>query len=190
MSNHLLLSAFLPVIYLIAAAGNVRRFYSKPSKLQVYSVLRFRWHLLGASAFLWLAGMIAGKFDPMAVSWLPNVTGLVLIILMPVSLFVSGCKMFSAVWEAKFLSQDAVKNLLSPDDPVIGLEINGEAHAYPIEWIQQPQIVEDVVGGQPVIITYSVHGSKAVAFSAEFEPHSLRLIFPPHMEREVLFDTD
>ena len=186
MTTFLLLSALLPITYLILAAGSVTRFFNKPGRAQVYSVLRFRWHLLGASVLLWLAGLITATFDAPSTFWLIDVTGLFLIIFIPVSIIISGCKMFSAVKEAKFLSPTEIRNRLSPDDPVIGLEINGESHAYPIKWIQQPQIVEDVVGGTPVIVTYSKHGKKAVVFSDEFKQNSLRLIFPPHREENVM----
>jgi hypothetical protein len=40
------------------------------------------------------------------------------------------------------------------DTEVLGLEIDGEARAYPVRMLEYHQIVNDVVGGVPVAITY------------------------------------
>ncbi len=186
MSTFLLLSALLPITYLIIAGGSVSRFFNKPGRLQVYSVLGFRWHLLGSSILLWLAGIVALTIETPSPSWLINVTGILLIVLIPIGVVISSCKMFSVIKEANFLTPSEIQTRLSPDDPVIGLEINGESHAYPIKWLEELQIVEDVVGGTPVVVTYSKHGEKAVVFSDEFKHNSLRLIFPPHREENVM----
>ena len=55
--------------------------------------------------------------------------------------------------EPKFaLLSDA--NFLSTEDIVIGLEINGEAKAYPLFIMVWHEIVNDNVGGTPVAVTY------------------------------------
>lgn len=190
MSTFLLLSAILPIAYLIFAAGTVSRFFNNPGRAQVYTVLRFRWHLLGSGVLLWLAGLAAANANAAPAHFLVEITGGLLIILIPISIIISGCKMYAAVQEAKFLAPNEGKAQLSPDDPVIGLELKGESHAYPIKWIKEPQIVEDIIGGTPVIVTYSANNKNAVAFSADVKLHSLRLIFPPHREENVmLYDT-
>ena len=187
MSTTPLVFALLPLIYLILAASNFDRHFNKPSHAQVYSVLRLRTYLLASSVGLWAIGIIWAVFvNAPAVEGMVGFITLALLVLFPVSAYLSGCKMFTAVKEAKFLASDEGKALMSPDDPIIGLEINGESHAYPIKWMKQPQIVEDIVGGRPVIVTYSDHNKKAVAFSAEVKLHSLRLIFPTHREEEVM----
>jgi uncharacterized BrkB/YihY/UPF0761 family membrane protein len=40
------------------------------------------------------------------------------------------------------------------DDRVIAIEINGDAVAYPVRQIAYHHVVEDSVGGQPVVATY------------------------------------
>ena len=45
-------------------------------------------------------------------------------------------------------------NFISTDDVVLGLEINGEAKAYPLFILVWHEIVNDKVGGAPVAITY------------------------------------
>ena len=186
ISTVLLFLALLPLAYLTLASGNVKRFFNNPSKLQVYSVLRFRYHLLVVSLMTWLAGIVTFYMNPSSYLWVDDLSGFLLFVFSAVGLFMTGCLMFPAVREAKFLAPDDVKQQLSPDDPVIGLEINGESRAYPLKWIQQPQIVEDVVGETPVIVTYCAPCRKANAFSIEYEGKSLRLISPPHKEEKLM----
>lgn len=45
-------------------------------------------------------------------------------------------------------------NFMSDSDTVIGLEINGEAKAYPLFILVWHEIVNDRVGGVPVAVTY------------------------------------
>ena len=43
---------------------------------------------------------------------------------------------------------------LAPNEPVVGLTINGDARAYPLRILTWHEIVNDVVGGVPVAVTY------------------------------------
>ena len=53
---------------------------------------------------------------------------------------------------------------LSPKDPVVGLEINGDARAYPLRILIWHEIVNDTVGGLPVTITYCPLCNSAIVF--------------------------
>ena len=39
-------------------------------------------------------------------------------------------------------------------DPVLAVTLNGEATAYPVRQVAYHHIVQDVVGGVPVAVTY------------------------------------
>ncbi len=56
------------------------------------------------------------------------------------------------VYEPEFVSADEVD--LLPDELVMGLEIDGDARAYPVGLLRFREIVNDVVGGTPVLITW------------------------------------
>jgi hypothetical protein len=43
---------------------------------------------------------------------------------------------------------------LNPDEPVFGVEINGDARAYPLRIANWHEMVNDVVGGAPVSLAY------------------------------------
>jgi hypothetical protein len=68
------------------------------------------------------------------------------------------------------------------NDLVIGLEINGEARAYPIENIGYHHQVKDTVGGQPVIVTYCTVCRTGRIFSPEVDgkPETFRLVGMDH----------
>lgn len=49
-------------------------------------------------------------------------------------------------------------------EPVIGLELNGDARAYPLRVLTWHEIVNDIVGGVPVAITYCPLCNSAIVF--------------------------
>ena len=55
---------------------------------------------------------------------------------------------------------------LEPTDPVVGLTINGDARAYPLRILTWHEIVNDVVGGVPVAVTYCPLCNSAPVFES------------------------
>ncbi len=53
---------------------------------------------------------------------------------------------------------------LGPEEPVIGLSIEGDARAYPLRILTWHEIVNDVVGGVPVAVTYCPLCNAAIVF--------------------------
>ena len=43
---------------------------------------------------------------------------------------------------------------LEPQEPVILIELNGEARAYPIQILTWHEIVNDTLGGTPIVVTF------------------------------------
>ncbi len=58
-----------------------------------------------------------------------------------------------AIREPKFISPHGA-NFLSSDDQVIGLQIGGEAKAYPIKILNWHEVVNDTIKGIPVVVTF------------------------------------
>ncbi len=56
------------------------------------------------------------------------------------------------IYEPKFVEQNEIE--IWPGEMVMGVEINGEAHAYPIGLMRKREIVNDVVGGVPILVTW------------------------------------
>jgi len=62
---------------------------------------------------------------------------------------------------------------LSPKDRVLGIEINGVARAYPIRILNYHEIVNDIVGGEAIVITYCPLCGSGMAFKAEINGKDL-----------------
>ncbi len=54
----------------------------------------------------------------------------------------------------KFVSGKKADKQMGDDEPVIGLEIDGEARAYPLYMLSSHEIVNDVIAGRPVAVTW------------------------------------
>lgn len=67
--------------------------------------------------------------------------------------------------DPKFVTADAAK-YLQDRDRVLGISISGVARAYPIRILNYHEIVNDVVGGTNVVITYCPLCGTGVAFEA------------------------
>ncbi len=53
------------------------------------------------------------------------------------------------------LNEEGRGKFLVPGDRVIGIEIGGEARAYPLRLMRWHEIVNDTVGGEPIAVTYN-----------------------------------
>lgn len=62
-------------------------------------------------------------------------------------------KMFAPLTEMRSASA-AEAGWVEESDPVLAIALNGEAAAYPVRQIAYHHIVQDVVGGVPVAVTY------------------------------------
>ncbi|NOX63921.1 MAG: DUF3179 domain-containing protein [Chloroflexi bacterium] len=56
--------------------------------------------------------------------------------------------------DPEFLSPDVADTEYNEEELVLGIEINGDARAYSIPFLSSHEIVNDVVGGKPVAVTW------------------------------------
>lgn len=59
-----------------------------------------------------------------------------------------------AILNPQFLSVAEAIDVYHDDELVLGVEIDGEAHAYSIAWLSRVEIVNDVVGGRKIAATW------------------------------------
>lgn len=59
-----------------------------------------------------------------------------------------------AIRNPEFVSAIEAERWMVPDEPVIGVEINGEARAYSTFMLSRHEIVNDIVGGRPIAVTW------------------------------------
>jgi hypothetical protein len=65
-------------------------------------------------------------------------------------------------------------DFVAADEPVIALDLAGEHRAYPVQILVHHEIVNDVVGGEPVVVTFCPLCDSAVAFSRRVDHQTLR----------------
>ena len=59
-----------------------------------------------------------------------------------------------AILDPEFVSADIADQWMEPGEQVPGLSINGEHRAYSVPLLSRHEIVNDVVGGVPVAVTW------------------------------------
>lgn len=59
-----------------------------------------------------------------------------------------------AVLEPEFVDAAQADEWLEDDDLIIGVSINGDSRAYSVPMLSAHEIVNDVVGGEPVAVTW------------------------------------
>lgn len=66
--------------------------------------------------------------------------------------------------------EHVANNIIIPgNEPVIGLEIDGDARAYPLRIMMWHEIVNDVVGGVPVAVTYCPLCNTSIVFDRQID---------------------
>jgi hypothetical protein len=71
--------------------------------------------------------------------------------------------------EPVFESIDAARAWLGDRSPVISLQVGGEARAYPLAVLMWHEIVNDTIGGVPVVVTFCPLCNTALVFEREFD---------------------
>jgi hypothetical protein len=72
-----------------------------------------------------------------------------------------------------FVPAKARRDWLADTEPVVGVEIDGEARAYPLRVLTWHEIVNDDLGGTPVAVTYCPLCNSAVVFDARVDGQAL-----------------
>ena len=68
-----------------------------------------------------------------------------------------------------FVSPDEAAEWLADVEPVVALEIGGDARAYPLQILTWHEIVNDEVGGLPVAVTFCPLCNSAIAFDRRLD---------------------
>jgi hypothetical protein len=63
-------------------------------------------------------------------------------------------KMFPPLHRPGYVPAAAAAGFVDPGDMVLAIQIGGEAVAYPVRQVAYHHVVEDVVGGTPLAVTY------------------------------------
>ena len=59
-----------------------------------------------------------------------------------------------AIFDPQFLTAEEADDWYSPDELVLGVEIDGDARAYSVPYLSGREIVNDEVGGRKIAVTW------------------------------------
>lgn len=170
--------------------GDFSQMVYKPKRSAVYLVLRYRFAIIAVSVGLWLLALA------LDFTFLPGngpallVTGLLLTLFIILGFFMSPYVMFPSIKKPEWISLTEADSYIENDEPVIGLSVGDDARAYPVKWTFRPHIVEDVVGGEPVVMTYCLLSNAGVALSPRLGDDKMNLIMPIQWENNMMiYDT-
>ncbi len=75
--------------------------------------------------------------------------------------------------EPQFVSSEDASIWLAGNEPVIALEVAGEARAYPLQILTWHEIVNDTIAGQPIIVTFCPLCNSAIVFNRQLDDETL-----------------
>ena len=70
-----------------------------------------------------------------------------------------------AIDRPSFVTPAVAAAWLRPKEPVLAVEIGGDARVYPLQILMWHEIVNDIVGGRPVVITYCPLCNSGIVFA-------------------------
>ncbi len=191
MTLALALLSLLPVLVGFIANGDFPQLLVKPSRSLMFGVFHYRFGLLVLSVVLYLAALVLHlTVAPMSLVFL-IVVGVMLVLLATNAFYAIPHVVFPAVHRVPhWIEAQHLTEALPPDAAVLGLEINGDARAFPLDWIVRPHVVQDVVGGEPVAMTYCGLSHLGKAFRAELDGKPMQLVVITQVENNLLlYDT-
>jgi hypothetical protein len=78
-----------------------------------------------------------------------------------------------AIDEPRFVAVEEADSWLEPREPVILVRVEEDVRAYPVQIIMWHEIVNDTVGGVPVVVTFCPLCNTAIAFEREVDGQEL-----------------
>lgn len=143
-----------------------------------YFLYSYRWFFRVAFALMVVAG--AGSAFK-ASKWIPAVVAiLALVVVYMFNFKMVADQMFKQ--PANLVFKTKAENMLGDSSVVVGVEINGEVKAYPIQFIGYHHQVQDNVGGKSVIVTYCTVCRTGRVFEpvVKGKPEKFRLVGMDH----------
>ncbi len=90
----------------------------------------------------------------------------------------------------KFETIESAGRWLNDREPVAVVSIRGDVRAYPVQIMMSHDIANDVVGGQPIVVTFCILCGSSMAFDRQFDDQVLEFSFAGavHNANLVIYD--
>ncbi|MFQ5555148.1 MAG: DUF3179 domain-containing (seleno)protein [Acidimicrobiia bacterium] len=178
--------AVLPLAAAATITGDFSQMVYKPSRLAVYRTLRFRSLVIGAGVVLWLAALVIHLAVDETSVVLLVVTGVLVGLFTLLGFGMSPYVMFPSVREPSWAEPTDERLELGDDEPVIGVVVNDDARAFPVDDSFRPHLIEATIGGEPVVMSYCLLSNLGVAFKPELDGVPMRCIMPIQWENNMV----
>jgi Protein of unknown function (DUF3179) len=115
-----------------------------------YFLYKWRWIFRSLFGLMIIAGLFKSNWKR---KWIPAIPLLLIVVIAYMANFkMAADAMFKQPSQLQYVTAD--KSKVDSNRLVIGVVINGEAKAYPIQFLGYHHQVQDVVGGKAVLVTY------------------------------------
>ena len=171
--------------------GDFTQQFYKPSRRTVLIVKHHQYWLMAAAIAFWVAAWGFHQSGDGRYTGVLVLTGILTLLLLFMSFYASYLILFQAIrhGDAQWLSAADADQYLDADEQVVGIEINGDARAYPVKWMRGPHVVEETIGSQPVAMTYCMLTNMGQAYAAEDRLPSFKTLIQWN-NNLVLYDTE
>lgn len=115
-----------------------------------YFLYKWRWIFRGLFALLILIGLLKGNWKR---KWVPAIP----LLLLGAVIYMANFKMAAdAMFKQprQLVLTEATNNKVDPQRLILGVTINGESKAYPIQFLGYHHHIQDIVGGKNILVTY------------------------------------
>jgi hypothetical protein len=115
-----------------------------------YFLYKWRWIFRGLFALLILIGLLKGNWKR---KWVPVIP----LLLLGAVIYMANFKMAAdAMFKQprQLVLTEAANNKVDPQRLILGVTINGESKAYPIQFLGYHHHIQDIVGGKNILVTY------------------------------------
>jgi hypothetical protein len=191
MTIALALLSLLPVLVGFMTNGDFPQLLIKPPRSLVFWAFHNRYGLLALSLVLYLAALVLHLTVAPTSPVFLIVVGVLVVGLAANAFFAVPYAVFPTVRRTpRWIEARQLQDALPPGAPVLGIEVNGDARAFPLDWIVRPHVVHDLVGGEPVAMTYCGLSHLGKAFRAELDAKPMQFVVVTQLENNlVLYDT-
>ena len=98
-------------------------------------------------------------------------------------------------WEEEYanypvVTQADAADKLSPRTLIVGLEINGQSKAYPVESLRRQQLILDEIGGLPIFVLIGEDQKSARAFERSLDGRKLEFFIVTEANKRQLIDAE
>ena len=115
-----------------------------------YFLYKWRWIFRALFGLIIIIGLIRSKWKRKWVLAIPLI--LLALVIYMANFKMAADAMFRQPYQLLFTNAD--KNKVDSNRLVIGVSNNGEAKAYPIQFLGYHHHIQDTVGGEPILVTY------------------------------------